>query len=175
MGVERRLEIETMSFSPNGMRLAVGMGTTIHILNTETGAQLHMMKLSSRSMILSIDYKFCLPGSYSRSKEAGACTDVQDEMEIEVVHHPMADVAAEIPSLEAAQMQDELWASSVERRIAAERAAAEAPQTFVLLTFARQTQLLEQALLASPLALDATWCVQPDWASGAKLFVNLER
>jgi len=178
--MSRSSGVDNLSFSANGLRLAAATGTTIHILNAETGAQLLTLDLSDQSVILSVDYKFCLPASWAHSQQEGTCTDLEgdpdnDASVIQAVDHPMVDFAEEIPSLEAAETMDELWASAVERRIAAKSAAVEASPAFLLLTFARQTQLLERALMASPLALDATWCVQPAWAGGAKIFSNLEQ
>lgn len=166
--------VTTLSFSPNGERLATAVGSMITILYTETAATLLTVELRHQS-VLSIDYKFCLPGSHAFSRQEGPRADLEDDEEnsacvMQDVDHPMADFAEEILPLEAAQLQDELWASAVERRIA----DAKISQNIVLLTFARQTQLLEQTIFASPLVRNATWCVQPDWAKGAKILVNLE-
>ena len=78
---------------------------------------------------------------------------------IQPVHHPVTDPATSIPTWEAEQTQNELWASSVETRNADPAPQAE----LLLLTFARQTQDVEHALLESPLASRAAWPVQQIW------------
>ena len=78
---------------------------------------------------------------------------------IQPVHHPVTDPATSIPTWEAEQTQNELWASSVETRNADPAPQAE----LLLLIFARQTQDLEHALLESPLASRAAWPVQQIW------------
>lgn len=172
MGLGELGEISCLAFSPNGLRLAAGAGCVLHILDTETCAELQTMRLSSN--ICGCFY--LLPGCDSACSGQGGMLTVYDGnvgeggCVIQHVDHPWIDPSASVPPWEATQIQDEMWASAVEARIA----AAEPESGFLLLTFARQTQDLEQALLESPLARDAAWPVQPDWARGAKIFVNVE-
>lgn len=93
------------------------------------------------------------------------------ESVIQNVCHPSSDLAAEISSLEAEKIQQELWASRIDMR---EATLVQQSNALLLLTFARQTPELEQALLASRLAANAAWVVKPDWARGAKIFTNIE-
>merc|ERR1712176_967352 len=85
----------------------------------------------------------------------------------DVVHGDNEDPEVIMPE-EAALMQDEAWATAVEARIAQDGLAAAHP-TLLLLTFSRCTRKLEDALLASPLAvaaIESGHVVKPAWAKG---------
>jgi len=93
---------------------------------------------------------------------------------IQAIEH--AEPPAYILPEEAAQTADELWATNVE--VAFERSPNEFVQSSretVLLTFSRASEPLDVALLASGAAQAAIAIgvdVKPQWAHGAKIFVN---
>jgi len=155
-------DIDSLAFSRSGSRLAVGAACMVHILDTQTHAELQTLQLSYSIFLHGLVY---LPECNSHE------TVGKSEPVIQLVGHPWNDPAAGIPPSEAEQTQDELRASAVEALIDDVAPAA----SLLLLTFARQTQDLERALLASPLARNATWPVQPDWANGAKVFANVDQ
>ena len=94
---------------------------------------------------------------------------------IQSVQHDAAEPAAVITPSKPARTQKEMWASSVEARVTG---AGGVPATnlstrpILLLTFVRQTLELEQALLACA-ATARFGDVQPAWANGAKIFVDV--
>jgi len=100
-------------------------------------------------------------------------------MESAALVEPISQIA---PS-EAAHIADLLWAGNVERSIAAHKQAAAhgsmspfyASRRSVLLEFARDPAGFDSALLTSEVACSAAERgaeLQPDWAHGAKIFVE---
>jgi len=83
-----------------------------------------------------------------------------------------AEPAAAISAAEAADAQEQLWASGVEMLVTNNLASS--VQGFLLLTFNRLTQELERSLLASPLATRIA-NPTPGWANGAKIFAALDQ
>jgi len=165
--------IHSLAFSQNGLCLALGMGCTIRILDTETCSEIQSLQLSDNKFIYRCFY---LPDSDAqcigqrRSFTAFDENVGKETCVIQPVAHPLTDPARHIPPSEAAQTQQELWASGIEASLS----RATTHPKLLLLTFARHTQTLEQALLASALANEVAWCVQPNWANGAKIFVDME-
>lgn len=104
-------------------------------------------------------------------------TDVDDVSQ--AVEHSDGDPAAIISPEDAAWAQEGLWTSGVEALIngtAVSGTATADSRRLLLLTFKRLTPELDQALLCSPVALCAAsrWNVQPTWANGAKVFVEMD-
>lgn len=162
----------SLAFSPHGLHLAVGAGSILHILATETFLKIQTVQLDGFGSIKRCFYSTCCDSKLLHDEEQptrpeNACGSV-----IQHVDHPSFDPAAEISSLEAEQTQAELWASSVEVRNVS--AVPQQSNPLLLLTFARQTQDLETALLTSRLATSSAWVVKPDWAHGAKIFTDIE-
>jgi len=83
-----------------------------------------------------------------------------------------------IDAEEAARISDELWASSVEKRLATAAAPPSSSSPRVplrLMTFNRHPQALDDVLLQCPLALELRAqgvAVRPPWANGAKIMAG---
>lgn len=82
--------------------------------------------------------------------------------------------AATIPPVEAADTQEELWASAVEMFIERDLTQPSKEEVFLLLTFNRFTRELEKSMLASPLSCRVA-NPMPDWANGAKILAALDQ
>lgn len=102
----------------------------------------------------------------------------QPESVIEFVEHD--EPAAVIPPPEASSTQHEVWASGVAAFIngaVVSAAPAASEPRLLLLTFARLTKELDDALLASAPAqkMMPHGDVKPDWAEGAKIFAVVDK
>lgn len=110
------------------------------------------------------------PDSHEFCEDSAALETIED------VWHE--EEPAEISPELAEQTANELWASSVEQRLAAESSesiARPASKRCVLLTFNRDPPEFDAALLGSALAVAAAErgaVLQPAWANGAKVFVE---
>jgi hypothetical protein len=91
---------------------------------------------------------------------------------IQRMSHEEECIAA-ISPVEAAETQEELWASGVEMLIARDFAQPSGVEVFLLLTFNRFTRELNRALLASPFASRVANPI-PTWANGAKILAALD-
>lgn len=180
----KRLEVRagkackaSMAFSTNGSRLLLGMGSAIHIVDVAAWQELWVMQLDPRDYILDCAFMpICLGTSPSQRGPISIASKAVHEQEsvIQNVEHPSEPAASVTPS-EAARTQDEMWASSIEARISAGELHSTSGQHLLLLTFVRQTQELEEAVLASSLARSASpfRTLKPNWAKGAKILVDV--
>jgi len=172
----RRDNFKNLVFSPSGSRLAAGIGSTVHILDPETGTELQLVQLDADDFIYGCGYlSISSDAGHGQGRQLGteSKSDSLADTVIECVDHSATEQAAVIAPSEAAQMQAELWASGIEARVAD---AGTSAQQLLLLTFGRHTKELEDALLASSLSCAAARRspVKPDWASGAKIFVKMD-
>lgn len=90
------------------------------------------------------------------------------------VSYDTDEVPAVMEAEEAERIVDELWASSIERRLSTEAVplARSHPPPLRMFTFSRHPRCLDDALLNCPLALKLQAKgidLQPPWANGAKV------
>merc|ERR1712048_813114 len=90
------------------------------------------------------------------------------------IEQNLCESAATIPPVEAADTQEELWASAVEMFIERDLTQPSKEEVFLLLTFNRFTRELEKSMLASPLSSRVA-NPMPDWANGAKILAALDQ
>merc|ERR1719410_1980596 len=158
-------DIEQLSFSRNAPRLLAGFFSALYILDPVMRVVLQIVQIGSQvrsCAFLSLDDAASTRQEGTLSNDEETADEARDV--IQRVEHD-DEPAALIPPSEAAHMQAVLWASSVESLV---RCAGDRPATtrsLLLLTFARQTRLLEAALLASPPAQAAARFtdLQPSW------------
>lgn len=188
-------DISCLAYDPHGDRLAVGtFGSsrryrgTVHVLNASSGTELRKLesayKMSFGSRLLTALDAVCAL-AYQPSSHASLDNHVaQTSAVIQKVEHGDDDDVKDILEEEAALIEDELWASRVEARIAQDTSASatlglascSSAGKLVLLTFSRGTSKLEKALLASPAAKSAARSgidVKPRWANGAKVLTDV--